>query len=235
MHLKKLAKRLVLTCLCAVLLASCLPAQAGETTVHIEYVTIEKFGFVADTLNGVEAKYNPWGSNYDCSELIHRYYKEIYGVRLGLYGNAPHVLDRDDVYFERVSEPQVGDVLFATAYMRGRPTCHWAICKSVDTENNTITMFEQNWRVGGTAAVNRQIPYEKNCYYYYRLMTATGPALTLEQEAEQQELRRQAAEYFALQADIINQAHTEAQKKQEVAALYRQLRQDAQAAAASYK
>ena len=114
LHLKKLAKKAFLLCLCAIILGSCWQATAAEVTVHIEYVTIESFGFVADTLNGVEAKYNPWGKNYDCSELIHRYYQQVYGISLALYGNAPHVVGREDVWFEKVSEPQVGDVLFAS-------------------------------------------------------------------------------------------------------------------------
>lgn len=228
----KLAKKALLICLCAMILGSCLQASAADVTVHIEYITIEKYGFVADTLNGVEAKYNPWGKNYDCSELIHRYYKEIYGISLALYGNAPHVVGRDDVWFEKVSEPQVGDVMFASSYSRGRPTCHWAICKSVDVENNTITMFEQNWRVGGTAGVGRQIPYAKNCYNYYRLMCASGPALTLAQEAERQEMQSRITAYFNQVAEEQRAQELEASS---VAELCRYFRQDAAAAAANYK
>lgn len=212
MNCKRALRAFVTLCLCAVTLASCFLASAREVTLAVEYVPITKYGYVADTLNGVESKYNPWGWNYDCGELVRRYYKQLYGLDVALYYNKPNVVGNTDYWFEKVDEPQTGDVFFASAWARGKAYGHWALCKEADKESDTITMFEQNWRWNGMAGVGRQISYSKNCYEYYRLTNATGYVLTLAEQAEK-EAQHQAAirelqlqmeeEEFRAQADKI--------------------------------
>jgi len=164
LNLKKTLRRLVVLCLCVMTMAACLQVSAREVTLKVEYVPITKYGFVADTLNGVQSKYNPWGWNYDCGELVRRYYKEVYGLTVSLAWDKPNVTGNDDYWFEVVDEPQTGDVFFASAWARGKGYGHWALCKETDKEADTITMFEQNWRWNGMAGVGRQISYSKNCY-----------------------------------------------------------------------
>lgn len=201
MNLKNTLRRLVVLCLCVVTLAACLQVSAREVTLKVEYVPITKYGFVADTLNGVQSKYNPWGWNYDCGELVRRYYKEVYGLTVSLAWDKPNVTGSDEYWFEVVDEPQTGDVFFASAWARGKAYGHWALCKEADKEANTITMFEQNWRWNGMAGVGRQISYSKNCYTYYRLMNASGNVLTLAEQAEQEARRLAVINEMANQMD----------------------------------
>ncbi len=201
MNLKKTLRRFVVLCLCLVTLGSCLQVSAREVTLNVEYVTITKFGFVADTLNGVESRYNPWGTNYDCGELVRRYYKEVYGLTVSLAWDKPNVTGTDEYWFEAVDEPQTGDVFFASAWARGKGYGHWALCKETDKDADTITMFEQNWRWNGMAGVGRQISYSKNCYTYYRLVSASGQVLTLAEQAEKEARHRAAVNEMACQMD----------------------------------
>lgn len=222
--LRKILGRALSLCLSVMLLTACFTASAAEVTLQIEYVPITSYGFVADTFNGVEAKYNPWGKNYDCGELLRRYYKELYGLDIALYGNRPHVVNNEDYDFVLVTEPQAGDAMFASAWARRRSTCHWAIAKVVDVEGNTITVFEQNWRGGGKAGVGRQIPYENNCYDFYRLTYKGGEALTLQQRVAQNDaMERENLARIAEEERIL--AVQEA--RQQVVALCQEYRQKA--------
>jgi hypothetical protein len=181
-------------------LGSCL-VYAREVTLNVEYVPITKYGFVADTLNGVESKYNPWGTNYDCGELVRRYYKQVYGLTVSLAWDKPNVTGTDEYWFEVVDEPQTGDVFFASAWERGKSYGHWALCKETDKEADTITMFEQNWRWNGMAGVGRQIRLSKNCYTYYRLTNAEGHVLTLAEKAAKEAQIRAIQNEMAWQMD----------------------------------
>ena len=213
MNCKSLLRGAAALCLSIAALGSCLFASAKEVTLDVEYITIKKFGFVADTFHGVESKYNPWGTNYDCAELIYRYYREYYGLQLTLSGNRPHVVGSEEYWFEEVKHPQPGDIMFASARDRSRPYGHWAICKEADPESDTITMFEQNWRWGGQAGVGRQIPYENNCYTYYRLFHVSG---TVQTRAEKEELRQREERIAAMQETLKQQlAEEEALLRQE--------------------
>lgn len=236
MSLKNLLRKVCLIYLSVLLLGSCFQATAKEVTLNVTYVHIRKYGFVADTLHGVEARYNPWGKNYDCGELIRRYYKELYGLDIALYGNMPHVVGNSEYWFEKVEEPQTGDVLFATAWARGKAYGHWAICKVADKEANTITMFEQNWRWNGNAGVSRQIPYEGNCYTYYRLRYAKGAALTLDQQETVAQIRErtEAAERELEDQRLQYQAQLEVRRDQ-VQALCSYYESLAQTAAQNFK
>ncbi len=228
MFVRKLLGRALSLCLSVMLLAACFTVHAAEITLQIEYVPITGYGFVADTFNGVEAKYNPWGKNYDCGELLCRYYKELYGLEIALYGNRPHVMNNEDYDFVLVTDPQPGDAMFASAWARRRSTCHWAIVKETDVQGNTITVFEQNWRGGGQAGVGRQIPYDNNCYDFYRLTYQGGEALTLAQRVAQNDaLERQNLARMAEEARIL--AVQEA--RQQVVALCDEYREKALSAA----
>lgn len=148
--------------LCLTMLAS--TAQAADTTLDITYVPITEDGFVADTMDGVDAVYNRSGGP-DCADLVARYYAAVYGVTVQL-GSAPIVVSGEG-RFEEVDVPQRGDVLYASAEVRGSGT-HYALCKSVDTAAGTVTLFEQNWVWNGQAGIDRVIPLE-SCYTYYTL------------------------------------------------------------------
>lgn len=202
MNCKNMLRKAAALCLTLAALGSCLFVSAKEVTLDVEYITIRKFGFVADTFNGVESKYNPWGRNYDCAELVYRYYREYYGLQLTLSGNRPNVVGEEGYRFEEVKTPQPGDIMFANARNRNRPYDHWAICKEADPESDTITMFEQNWRWGGQAGVGRTIPYENNCYTYFRLKHESGTVLT---RAEKEELQQRAQRIAAMQETLKQQ------------------------------
>lgn len=148
--------------LCLTMLAS--TAYAADTTLDITYIPITEDGFVADTMDGVDAVYNLYGGP-DCADLVIRYYEAVYGVTVQL-GGAPVVVSGDG-WFEEVDVPQRGDVLYASAAARGSST-HYALCKAVDTAAGTVTLFEQNWAWNGQAGVDRVIPLE-SCYTYYTL------------------------------------------------------------------
>lgn len=158
---KRFALALVLA-LCLTMLAS--TAYAADTTLDITYIPITEDGFVADTMDGVDAIYNLYGGP-DCADLVVRYYEAVYGVTVQL-GGAPIVVSGDG-WFEEVDVPQRGDVLYASAAARGSST-HYALCKSVDTAAGTVTLFEQNWSWNGQAGIDRVIPLD-SCYTYYTL------------------------------------------------------------------
>jgi len=204
LRIHRLTVRTLALCLCVLLLASGLTAAAREITLNVNYIPITRYGYVADTFNGVKSLYNPYGTNYDCGELIHRYYEEVYGLEISLSGNRAAVVGNENYWFVEAEEPQPGDIFYASAYSRGKAYGHWAICKAVDPEAGTITMFEQNWRWNGMAGVGRQIPYEGNCYTYFHLTNAENYVLTLAQQAEREALRQQIL--MELEAEAARQA-----------------------------
>ncbi len=177
MSVKKWFVRLVVLTLCVMTLGACLQVSAREVTLKCEYVRITGEGFVAETFNGVEARYNRYGRTLYCTELVQRYYKEVYGITVRCNGSqGPTVVGNENYWFRKTETPRPGDVMFASAGRRGVGYNHWAICKSADMQSGTITLFEQNWRWSGKAGVSRQIPYENNCYVYYELVCADGRA-----------------------------------------------------------
>lgn len=153
---------------CMLILASLiLPASAAEGTIDCTYLTITGDGFVADTMDGVEARYNLYGPTLYCVELITRYYAEVYGLEIRCSGGAPAVLNNPDLYFEKTDNPQPGDVMYGSAAARGKGYNHWALVKS--NNGASLTLFEQNWRWNGQAGVNRVIEYPTACYEIYTL------------------------------------------------------------------
>lgn len=132
-------------------------------------LTITKSGFVADTLNGVEALYRPGrndGSNatYSCAAFIKRYYKEVHGVTvMNLFAGRTPSSSKGS--FKSVSTPQVGDVV---ACLSTSGSNHWAIVKQVNN-NSTVTLIEQNWKwsQGGQTLckINRSISISSGKFY----------------------------------------------------------------------
>lgn len=190
-------------CAFALLLALCLSvlplrAQAQEVTLDIEFIPITEDGFVADTMDGVAAIYDLDGGPL-CSELIERYYEAVYGVTLQL-GGAPVVLSGEGC-FEEVDVPQHGDILYASEAARGGCS-HYALCRSVDEDAGTVTLFEQNWSWNGQAGIDRVIPLE-SCYTYYTLRGGEArPVETPEDEPEDEPEREIGSWYDADIFDI---------------------------------
>ena len=102
-------------CLSVCLAALAVPALAADETLDVTYVEISGDGFVADTMDGVEARYNLYGPTLYCVELITRYYAEVYGLEIRCSGGAPAVLNNPDLYFEKTDNPQPGDVMYGSA------------------------------------------------------------------------------------------------------------------------
>lgn len=169
---------------CAGLLALAMCFLAGLTTadaqsretLSISYVEIAYDGFVADSMDGVDAVYNLTTASPDCAELVERYYKTLYGIDVVL-GSQPYVSGTDKYWFEQTAIPGHGDILFSPASVRGYN--HYALCREADLANNTMTLFEQNWLWGTKAGVNRQVAI--GLYYTaYTLRSASGAVTPLD-------------------------------------------------------
>lgn len=167
-------KRSIGTILCTAALTAAifLPVNASENILSCTYVGIEGENFTADTLNGVEARYNLEGESISCSELIIRYYKEIYGIEVFMPGTMIYVRDNDDLYFELTDKPKSGDVMIGSAEARDKEYNHFALVK--DWNGDTLTVFEQNWVWNGQAGINRVIEYPNSCYEIYTLKSHSG-------------------------------------------------------------
>lgn len=166
--------RQILSAICCIviLVSLVLPVFAAEGTIDCTYVPITGDGFVADTLNGVEARYNLNGPTLYCVELLIRYYKEVYGLDIRCADGGPSVINSSDLYFEKTDAPKTGDIMYGSAAARGKDYNHWAIVKSFD--GSILTCFEQNWRWNGQAGVNRTMEYPTSCYEIYTLKSRSG-------------------------------------------------------------
>lgn len=172
--MRNLFRRLLAAVLCLSLLA--VPALAAEATIRADYVEITGEGFVADTFCGVDALYNETGNTLFCNELIERFYSRVYGVTMYTNNGSMTVTSPAGYWFEYTTDPQPGDIAYASAEARERYGNHYAIVKSVDAAGGTVTLFEQNWVWDGKAGVNRTIPYDGGCYSFYTMMSASGRA-----------------------------------------------------------
>lgn len=184
MKARKWFTRVAVLMLCVLTLCACVQPLAYEKTLDCTYLKITGDGFVADTFNGVEARYNLYGRRLYCTELVERYFAEVFGLNVDCRGSAgPIVVGNDEYWFEKTEVPQVGDVLFGSARARGVGYNHWGICKEVDAENGTMTLFEQNWRWNGRAGVDRKVDHMTSCYEAYQLVNADGRVLSPVEEA----------------------------------------------------
>lgn len=152
--------------------ALALPAAAAEVTLDCTYIPITSENFVADTMNGVPAYYNLNGPTYYCSELIPRYFQEVYGLDVHCAEGSLTVRNNDDYYFVKTDNPQPGDVLYGSAASRGKGYSHWAIVK--ENNGDSLTLFEQNWRWNGQAGVDRVLEFPTTAYECYTLVSRSG-------------------------------------------------------------
>ena len=111
--MKRICAGLLALLLC--LTALSVTALASDTTLDIRYVPITEDGFVADTMDGVDAIYNLWGGP-DCADLVIRYYDAVFGVDVQL-GGVP-VVTGGEGWLEETDVPQRGDILYASAAAR---------------------------------------------------------------------------------------------------------------------
>ena len=172
--MQKKFRRLAAAILCLTLLA--VPALAAEATIDLDYVTIVGEGFVADTFCGVDALYNETGATLFCNELIERFYSAVYGVDVYTDNGNITAASPAGYRFEVTYTPQPGDIAYASAEARERYGNHYAIVKSIDEANGTVTLFEQNWVWDGKAGVNRRISYDGGCYTFYTMCSDAGRA-----------------------------------------------------------
>ena len=90
--------------LCAALL--CSGVFAGEVTLTYRFRPIEDGLFAADSMYGVEARYQN-GTTIYCSELVSRYYETLYGLTV-MVGEGPVVVGTDTYWFEETLTPTAG-------------------------------------------------------------------------------------------------------------------------------
>lgn len=162
-------KKRVLAIMLAVM-ALMAPAAGAE-----EYVTIEHWGFAVDTLDGVEALYDPVSGSYQCSEFVTRYYLENYGVQVDYSGGGPISLTPGYEFVLCADQPQRGDVAYIPAYNRGKSYGHWAVVR--DCTQGTAILIEQNWRYGSQAAYRREVDVYADGYIFYHLVGPDGKSL----------------------------------------------------------
>ena len=170
--MKKWSIRIFLLLLCAALLCGAAFAS-NEITLDVTFYPIEYDGYVVDKLFGVPAIYNKTGPILYCSEYVERLYREAYGIPVYV-SDGPHVSGNSSYWFEVTHEPQTGDVLYASAEARQVGCSHYAVVKSVDKTNGTMTLIEQNWGWNEGAAFERVIPYDGACYTIYTLWSKDG-------------------------------------------------------------
>ena len=163
-------RRLFAVLLIAVLLVSAASAADSEATISCSWVEITSNEFVADVFCGVEARYNLSGSTYFCSELVTRFYREVYGLSVTTSDGVMTVNGSDSLYFVHTDTPAPGDIAYASPEARGSSYNHYALVKFAEPAAGTVTLFEQNWGWQGKAGVNRVIPYDGGCYEFFTLV-----------------------------------------------------------------
>ncbi len=160
--------------LLALTLALPCAALAGELEDQVSCTWVVTGGganFSHDEIDGVKAyPYRP------CSELVTRYYSEVYGVEMWV-GTKPPYLDPRGTYYDeltalggffRVTDtPRRGDIVHWPVEKRGKSYPHSALVKSY--ENGVITLIEQNFNSGGKTAFERKVRFPSNYYDVYRL------------------------------------------------------------------
>lgn len=166
MSLKETVTRLM----CVAVMLACFFQTASadwydDIKPNSTWLPIEGENFVADTFMGVPALYNESNRNYQCGELIIRFYKEAYGIDVYPYTGGTPDSNTSNYEFVKTSTPKKGDIIYVSKEMRGSSQDHWAIVK--DYSDGYITMFEQNAVHNGGAAYERKIKYPSDSYYIY--------------------------------------------------------------------
>lgn len=163
-------KETVIKLMCISVLLGCFMQTASadwydDLKPNGTWVEIEGNNFVADTFYGVPAYYNEDNRNYQCGELVIRFYKEAYGLDIRPYSEPLPTSLTEGYKFVKTSSPKAGDIIYVSKEMRGSSTDHWALVR--EYKDGYITMFEQNARYNGQAAIDRQIKYPSDSYYVY--------------------------------------------------------------------
>ena len=142
------------------------------------YSPIKGEPYVAETFCGVEARYSLTTAQYQCNELIMRFYREAYGLDVMAYMNIGLVMLTDGYEFKTPSVPKKGDIIYSPAKFRQNKSDHWAIVK--DYSNGKITLFEQNVVYNGKAGTGRKLNFPSDYYYIYTPVAKAGyPAPSL--------------------------------------------------------
>ena len=168
--MRRIWTRMLLLALCAALL--CSGVFAGEVTLTYRFRPIEDGLFAADSMYGVEARYQN-GTTIYCSELVSRYYETLYGLTV-MVGEGPVVVGTDTYWFEETLTPTAGDVAYASPARRGKGYAHYALVKYANADADVVTLMEQNWSWNGQASYERTIPYDNDCYRFYTLRCKSG-------------------------------------------------------------
>ena len=177
--MKRAMRRMIAALICALMLGAVVSAADKEATLDCTYIPITSDGFVADTFCGVEARYNLTGPTYFCSELVERFYREVYVLNVITSDGTITVSGSKGLVFVRTDTPAPGDIAYASGPARGSAYNHYALVKSVDPARQTVTLFEQNWGWDGKAGINRVIPYDGGCYDFFTLSGPGSEAYTL--------------------------------------------------------
>ena len=128
--------------------------------------------YVAETFCGVEARYSLTTAQYQCNELIMRFYREAYGLEVMAYMNIGLVMLTEGYEFKTPSTPKKGDIIYSPAKFRQNKSDHWAIVK--DYSNGKITLFEQNVVWNGKAGTGRKLNFPSDYYYIYTPVAKAG-------------------------------------------------------------
>lgn len=170
-----------LTCVLAMLCCFVQSAAADwydDIKPNGAWVDIEGSDFVAETFYGVPALYNEDNRNYQCGELIIRFYKNAYGLDIRPYSKPVPTSYTEGYEFVKTKDPKPGDIIYVSAEMRDSDMDHWAIVR--EYSDGYITMFEQNARNNGQAAVGRKIKFPSDSYYIFTpVSTGNAPAPVL--------------------------------------------------------
>lgn len=169
--MRRILVRMILLVLCLTMVSGAV--FAGEVTLAYRFRPIGEGLFAADSLYGVEARYQT-GTTIYCSELVSRYYETLYGLSVLVGDDGPTVRDNDTYWFEPTESPAAGDVAYAAPARRGKSYGHYALVKYADAETDVVTLMEQNWSYNGQASYERTIPYDNDCYVFYTLRCKSG-------------------------------------------------------------
>ncbi|MFA9466946.1 MAG: hypothetical protein ACERKN_22050 [Velocimicrobium sp.] len=140
--------------------------EESEASYEETTLVVKEDSFVADTFQGVDALYRPGktdgtSATYSCAAFVKKYYKEQYDLSLYHLSGGSTPLTYEGDTFESVKTPKIGDIAATNS--------HWAIVKSVDKENETVVLIEQNWKwqQGGQTMckINRTISFKSLTFY----------------------------------------------------------------------
>lgn len=137
-----------------------------------EWVTLEgEEDIVLESFHGVDAVYTTKENAandpvYSCAAYIKKYYKELYGLTVyNLMDDGPPLVQEAGYEFYETDTPHPGDIVFwPTSKNKNN---HSAIIRKV--EEDSLTLIEQNYKSGLTAAKGREIDYPSSEYVVYHL------------------------------------------------------------------